>query len=381
MQVPPLSPAVYFLLALPILALLLRARHGPSREKVIKPTEERVVLLGASSGVGKDLALAYARRGAKIVLVARRAAALEAVKEECVALGVAADRVLVVPADIRSPPDLLAVRDVVVNSWGGLDTLHILAGVPSTRTLLQIAGVDLVPEPRPVVPRPRLVPAEDLAWVGPGGAYHSATHLPTGAGLEALAAEARACSEINFVGTVLALAAFIPVLIVSSASPAVHHLSSVAATIAAPRRCIYSATKAAALMAVESARVECEGAGIRFFSLLPGTIDNEFRRKTAFSHNGGNCEVQAGVKAGWTEKLLLPPKKVVDTIISQLALPTAPYPVIPYPPFSWVSGLRAPPKSQFYLPYTYKLATLLSLTPLGYLYVEPKARQKYGLRP
>ncbi|GMK55520.1 hypothetical protein CspeluHIS016_0205760 [Cutaneotrichosporon spelunceum] len=369
MQVPPLSPVIYCLLALPILALLLRARHGPSREKVIKPTEERVLLLGASSGVGKDLALAYAKRGAKIALVARRAAALETVKDECLALGLAADRILVIPADIRSPPDLVAVRDTIVKS------------VPSTRTLLQIAGVDLIPEPRPTGPHPRLVPAEDLAWVGPGGAYNSATSLPTCAGLEALSAEARACSEINFVGTVLALAAFIPVLTVSSACPAVHHLSSVAATIAAPRRCIYSATKAAAFMAVESARVECEGAGIRFLSLLPGTIDNEFRTKTAFATSGGNCEVQAGVKAGWTEKLLLPPKKVVDTILSQLALPTAPYPVIPYPPFSWVSGLCVPPKSQFYLPFTYKLVTLLNLTPLGYMYVEPRARQKYGLRP
>lgn len=154
-------------------------------------------------------------------------------------------------------------------AWGGLDTLHILAGVPSTRTLLQISGVDLIPQPRPIVPRPKLVPSEDHAWVGPGGAYHSASNLPTHGGLEAVAAEARACSEINFVGTVLALAAFIPLLAVSSASPVVHHLSSVAATIAAPSRCLYSATKAAALMAVESARVECEGAGVRFFCKTP----------------------------------------------------------------------------------------------------------------
>jgi hypothetical protein len=35
----------------------------------------------------------------------------------------------------------------------------------------------------------------------------------------------------------------------------------------------------------------------------------------------------------------------------------------------------------FFLPFMYKLATLLSLTPLGYLYVEPNARKKYGLRP
>jgi NADPH:quinone reductase-like Zn-dependent oxidoreductase len=68
MQAPDVHPAIYVLLALPVLALLLRARHGPSREKIIKPADERVVLLGASSGIGKDLALAYAKRGAKMYL-------------------------------------------------------------------------------------------------------------------------------------------------------------------------------------------------------------------------------------------------------------------------------------------------------------------------
>lgn len=58
--------ALYALLAIPILFRLLRARRGPSREVIIPPSEERVVLLGASSGVGKDLALEYAKRGAKM---------------------------------------------------------------------------------------------------------------------------------------------------------------------------------------------------------------------------------------------------------------------------------------------------------------------------
>lgn len=54
------------LLALPVILRAFKTRPGPSREKLIPPNEERVVLLGASSGVGKDLALAYAKRGAKM---------------------------------------------------------------------------------------------------------------------------------------------------------------------------------------------------------------------------------------------------------------------------------------------------------------------------
>jgi NAD(P)-dependent dehydrogenase (short-subunit alcohol dehydrogenase family) len=161
----------------------------------------------------------------------------------------------------------------------------------------------------------------------------------------------------------------------------VHHLSSVAAIIAAPSRAIYSATKAAAYMAVEAARVECEGMGVRFFSLLPGTINNEFRTKTATAQTGGNCEVHSKVQAGWTEGLLLQQSDVTNAILTNLALPTERSPLIPYPPFSWIPALRTPPKPTFVLPWMYKAATLLSLTPLGYLYVEPSARRKYGLRP
>lgn len=49
-----------------ILVTLSKSRPLPSRDTIIKPNEERVILLGASSGVGKDLALVYARRGAKL---------------------------------------------------------------------------------------------------------------------------------------------------------------------------------------------------------------------------------------------------------------------------------------------------------------------------
>lgn len=70
-----------------------------------------------------------------------------------------------------------------MSAWGGLDTLHILAGVPSTQTLLDIAGSPLT-----------------------SGKFPEET---TQAGLDAVAAEARACSEVNFVGTTIALATFV----------------------------------------------------------------------------------------------------------------------------------------------------------------------------
>ena len=131
--------------------------------------------------------------------------------------------------------------------------------------------------------------------------------------------------------------------------------------------------------------------------LLPGTIDNGFRKKSATSQDGGQCEVEEGVKHTW-DRLLLKPETgkclglciltadkltwnapVTDTIMQHLSLSPSPTPLIPYLPFSLLSFLKTPPKSLVYLPWQYRAAHLMSQTPLGWLYVEPSARRKYGL--
>ncbi|KYF82078.1 short-chain dehydrogenase [Sorangium cellulosum] len=65
-----------------------------------------VVITGASSGIGRGAAIAFARRGARVVIAARNAAALEDVAAECASVGA---RALVVPTDVR---DECAVRDL-----------------------------------------------------------------------------------------------------------------------------------------------------------------------------------------------------------------------------------------------------------------------------
>ena len=76
-----------------------------------------VVLCGASTGIGEDLAYAYARAGSRLVLVARRAEALERVAERCRALGSPEAHALA--ADLSSEEEAARVVATAVGLLGG----------------------------------------------------------------------------------------------------------------------------------------------------------------------------------------------------------------------------------------------------------------------
>ena len=69
------SPTNPYGLALLLASLSLAIRYirrGRTRLSLIPPFEERVLVLGASSGIGRSIAYQYASRGAKVCLVGRR---------------------------------------------------------------------------------------------------------------------------------------------------------------------------------------------------------------------------------------------------------------------------------------------------------------------
>lgn len=72
------------LVALLTAPFLFRASRSPKRSSIIPPLQERVLILGASSGVGRVLASLYAARGARACLVARRESELKKAYAESV---------------------------------------------------------------------------------------------------------------------------------------------------------------------------------------------------------------------------------------------------------------------------------------------------------
>jgi NAD(P)-dependent dehydrogenase (short-subunit alcohol dehydrogenase family) len=97
--------------------------------------ERKVALVtGASQGLGRALALAYAREGATIVLNARSYESIRDVVEEIHDLGT---EVLGIGADVTSSSDVQDLVDVAVEHYGGIDVLVNNAGLLGPRVAIE----------------------------------------------------------------------------------------------------------------------------------------------------------------------------------------------------------------------------------------------------
>ncbi|XP_036970546.1 hydroxysteroid 11-beta-dehydrogenase 1-like protein [Acanthopagrus latus] len=79
----------------------------------------RVLVTGASTGIGEQMAYHYASFGAQIVITARREKVLQQVVEKCLSLG--AQRALYIAADMGNESDPDKVIDFALEKLGGLD--------------------------------------------------------------------------------------------------------------------------------------------------------------------------------------------------------------------------------------------------------------------
>jgi len=92
----------------------------------MKTREKRIIITGASAGIGRAIALEYARRGARLVLAARREAELEATAQAARAIGADARIIAVDVTDEDAASRIVALAD---SAFGGFDTVIMNAGI------------------------------------------------------------------------------------------------------------------------------------------------------------------------------------------------------------------------------------------------------------
>ena len=98
--------------------------------------EKRVaVLSGASSGLGRQMAKAFAMQGADLVLVARRVEKLEELALELKEFG---GKILTLKCDVTKTDDIEEVADIVSREFGRVDILVNCAGASRDNGVLDM---------------------------------------------------------------------------------------------------------------------------------------------------------------------------------------------------------------------------------------------------
>ena len=85
-----------------------------------------VVITGASAGIGREIAIRFAKEGARLVLAARSEDKLQQLSDE---LTVAGSDVLIVRTDVSDPNDLALLVDKSLEQFQQIDVLVNNAGV------------------------------------------------------------------------------------------------------------------------------------------------------------------------------------------------------------------------------------------------------------
>ena len=190
--------------------------------------DQAVWVTGASSGIGEAVARELGRRGARLVLSARRRERLEALQREIAAAGGhAADRHRVLPLDLTDTAAIPAAVEAALAHAGRIDVMVHNAGI-SQRSLV----------------------ADTVLEVD------------------------RRLLEVNFFGTVALTKALLPSMLAGGGGRFVV-VTSLVGKIGTPLRSSYAASKHALHGFFDSLRAELWDRGIRVTLVCPGFIKTE----------------------------------------------------------------------------------------------------------
>src|SRR6266581_1723275 len=184
-----------------------------------------VMITGASSGIGRALAIDLGKRGARLGLLARRKDLLDQIVGEVGAHGA---KSLALPAGVQDAAAVGAAAERLRSEFGPIDVLIANAGIGGTGD-------------------PAELKARDFAEV----------------------------IEVNTIGAANCVAAVVPDMVARGSGHLVA-ISSLAAYRGLPKSAAYCASKAAVSAFFESLRLDLHGSGIDVTIIHPGFIKTPF---------------------------------------------------------------------------------------------------------
>lgn len=200
-------------------ALGVKARAGSTTDDL---TGSTAVVTGAASGIGRSLALLLGERGATVHLADRDGAAVETVAEQVRAAGGTATAHTL---DVTDPEAVQQLADALF-ALGPVDLLFNNAGIGHAGAVVD-------------------TPLED--W--------------------------RRLIDVNVMGVVHGLHAFLPGLLTQGRPAHIVNTASMAGLVPVPGLTPYSTTKSAVVGMSDALDMELRGTGVRVSALCPGVID------------------------------------------------------------------------------------------------------------
>jgi len=218
-----------------------------------------VVVTGASSGIGKELAVVLHREGARVVIAARRGDVLDQIKEELVVSGGEA-RAEVVTLDLAALDSLESKAREIVEVFGELDVLVNCGGV-SVR----------------------------------GGAVETVLEVH------------KKVMDTNYFGTMELTRHLVPHL--KAQGGLIVNISSLQGRIAIPHRAAYAASKHALQAWSDSLRAELASEGVNVLVVSPGYVKTELSRNAITDkgdvHGVMDQSTEKGYSAAWVAERVL----------------------------------------------------------------------------
>jgi NADP-dependent 3-hydroxy acid dehydrogenase YdfG len=223
------------------------------------------MVTGASSGIGRAIALKLAQEGYSLALCARRLQRLEDLQSQLKSLGA---EVLIRAVDLRQEPDILDFFNTVRQRWGGVDVLINNAGLGHKQSLLD---------------------GETEAW--------------------------RDMLEVNVLALCICTREALQDMRRRGSQGHVVHVSSMSGHRVPGGSGVYSATKFAVRSLTEGLRQELRQAGlnIRVSSVSPGFVETEF---AAHYHQS-----QDKAEALYSQFPVLQPEDIANAVAYILAQP------------------------------------------------------------